>query len=323
MMSTASTDSPPIHSRRSSLGNDYAVIGTPTNSSVASSGASSEARYIPLADLAATPKAPGYIHHSPLKHKPKRGIPLLDGRGSCNPDTDTDQSSIASYGWNMTMEDEELVTVGSTTSLSTTSFVSAYEPEMEELKIEAKLQVKEAISPAIVDPQIQDPPRLSKFNFLKARLSNFLYSFIFYITSIYNMVLKGSAPVTHEVSTSLAQEHTQRIPLSNAILVLGSEASRRHCHELWACHANTQLALLVLVGGGMERYMWKEFKEVANSSDNWSRVLYHLRHTLWPHGKFMSGATSQSPTEERRKEMRREAVAVIKQFLPSKSLHWA
>lgn len=298
----------PIPYRIASLGNDFDVIGTP-NSSVGSSGASGDARYVPLADLATTPKAPEYIHHSPYKRGTKRGFPVVDGAA----DMDMDRNSVTSYGRSigLALEEEELATVGSMTSLSSASFVSACEPDTK-----AEFQAKDTLEPTTVTAQTQEPPSLSKFSVLKARLLSFFRSFFLYLSLLCKMVLKAATPVTNEVSSNLAKEHIRRIPLSNAILALASEASRRHCPELWACHANTQLALLVLVGGGMERYMWKELKELMNSSENWSRGLYHLRHTLWPEGKFMSGPSS-SPTEAQRKETRREAAAVIKQFLPS------
>ncbi len=301
MINMTSSYSPTCH-RRASLGNDYDIIGTPNSSS---SGASSEARYVPLADLATTPKASEYI---PYKHSLKRDVRVVD--------TDTDVSSVGSYTLNigLPMEREELATVGSLASLSSASFVSASEP-----KVKTEVQVEDTLKSTTVASliQTQEPPRLSKFEILKARLSSFFHSFVFYLYLLYQMVLQGASLVTNEVSSSLAEEHIQRIPLSNAILALASEVSRRHCSELWACHANIQLSLLVLVGGGMERYLWKELKELLYSSENWSRGLYHLRHTLWPQGIFMSGSSS-SPTEAQKKEAQREAAAAIKQFLPSK-----
>ncbi len=309
MINTASSYSP-SHPQRASLGNDYDVIGTP-NSSIASSGASGDAIYVPIPPDT-TPKVPHYNRYSSLKHgtTATRGFLV----GSATTDADTDVSSVGSYGRRNSgfqLEGEELTTVGSVASLSSTSFVSACEPETK-----AELQAATDTQKPVTVTPLEETTSLSNFNVFKARLSRFISSFVFYLSLFYKMVLQGASPVTNEVSSSLAEEHAKRIPLSNAILALASEASRRHCPELWACHANAQLALLVLVGGGMERYMWKELKVLLNANENWCRGLYHLRHTLWPRGKFRSSSSS-SPTETQRKEARREAAGIIKQFLPS------
>ena len=232
-------------------------------------------------------------------------------------DTDTDQSSLASLSRSpaLSVEDEELQTVGgSTTSLSTSSFVSV----SEEIRppVEAEPRVEPTTLPSKDTPQKRQDPSPSTLHFFMVRLLKLWKSLVFYLTLLYHMVLKGLHPLTQDTTSALAKEHSQKIPLTNSLLALGSEASRRHCPEMWACHERTQLALLVLVGGGIERYMWKELKEVVYSEENWSRALYHLRHTLWPGGKFMKGS-GQKPTEEQRREMRRQAVAAIKKFLPS------
>ena len=77
------------------------------------------------------------------------------------------------------------------------------------------------------------------------------------------VVQEALKPLTRNSSLSVVKELEHRVALSNALLALGSEASERHCHELWACDVNVQLAILVLVGGGMERFLWKELHEVC------------------------------------------------------------
>ncbi len=133
---------------------------------------------------------------------------------------------------------------------------------------------------------------------------------------VQNIIQKGLSPLTHSTTISLAQEQKQKVPLSNALLVLGSEVSKKHCREVWACGENTQLAVLVLVGGGMERFLWKELKEVVYSEQNWARALYHLRHTLWPRGKLME-SSKKNLSEQERTELKNQAADAIKMFLPS------
>lgn len=136
-------------------------------------------------------------------------------------------------------------------------------------------------------------------------------SFVWYI------IRRGLDPITQHTTLTIAKEQEQRIPLTNALLSLGTEASSKHCPELWACSEDIQLALLVVVGGASERYLWKELKEVVYAEENWARALYHLRHTLWPGGEVMK-ASNRVLGEKERLKMKQEAAEAIKTFLPSK-----
>jgi len=106
------------------------------------------------------------------------------------------------------------------------------------------------------------------------------------------------------------------MPLSNVLLSLGSEVSKKNCPQLWACNEGTQIAILSLFGGGMERFLWKELHEVVYSDENWTRALYHLRHTLWPGGKLMS-STREKQSEEKRAALKKKAAESFKKFLPN------
>lgn len=104
--------------------------------------------------------------------------------------------------------------------------------------------------------------------------------------------------------------------LANVLFSLGSEASARPCPRLWACAQNTQLSLLVLAGGGAERYLWRELKLVLCEEVNWIRALYSLRHTLWPGGVFIK-SIKKTPSEAELEQLKRKAADAFKKFLPS------
>lgn len=175
------------------------------------------------------------------------------------------------------------------------------------------------------------PPRPSSHNPLPERIQtlvSFLAShvkhYLSYLLShvirlsllVIHIIMKGLSPLSSATTIGLAQEQKEKVPLANALLVLGSEVSRKHCQELWVCGENTQLAVLILVGGGMERFLWKELKEVVYCEQNWARALYHLRHTLWPEGKLMEGSKKKLSDQERT-ELKKNAAEAIKIFLPS------
>lgn len=130
---------------------------------------------------------------------------------------------------------------------------------------------------------------------------------------IVQMVKQSLNPLTPQTSLKLAKEQKQRTPLSNVLLSLASEASKKHCPHLWACSDSSQIAILSLAGGGMERFLWKELYSVIYSEENWARALYHFRHTLWPEGKLMTSIG----TKPNGKEMKRKAAEAFKKFLPS------
>lgn len=137
-----------------------------------------------------------------------------------------------------------------------------------------------------------------------------IFSFLMYI------IRRSLNPLSPQAFIELAKEREQSMPLSNVLLSLGSEVSKKNCPQLWACNEGTQMAILSLFGGGMERFLWKELHEVVYSDENWTRALYHLRHTLWPGGKLMS-STREKQREEKRDYLKEKAAESFKKFLPS------
>jgi hypothetical protein len=160
-----------------------------------------------------------------------------------------------------------------------------------------------------------------KFLALKMKIKRSILLVMMYIVRLVSLVRyivrRGLDPITQHSTLTIAKEQEQRVPLTNALLSLGTEASSKHCPELWACSEDTQLALLVAVGGASERYLWKELKEVVYAEENWARALYHLRHTLWPGGEIMK-ASKRVLSEKERLKKKQEAAEAIKGFLPSK-----
>lgn len=153
------------------------------------------------------------------------------------------------------------------------------------------------------------------------RLRSLAYKFLVFmhqlITWVIFIVQKGLEPYSERNLRVLMQVERNRFPLTNALFCLGSEASTRHCPRLWACAQNTQLSLLVLAGGGVERYLWRELKLVVCDEVNWTRALYTLRHTLWPGGKFKR-SPRRKVSEKELEQLKRKAADSFKKFLPSK-----
>ena len=147
----------------------------------------------------------------------------------------------------------------------------------------------------------------------RSLFSKLLTTFLGIIFFIVRMVRESLKPSTPETYLKLAKEQKKRTPLSNVLLSLASEASKKHCPQLWACSDSSQTAILSLAGGGMERFLWKELYSVVYNEENWARALYHLRHTLWPEGKLKTSIRTK-PNE---KEMKRKAAEAFRKFLPS------
>lgn len=155
----------------------------------------------------------------------------------------------------------------------------------------------------------------------RTKIKQILYLLTMFISFLISRALyiikRGLDPITQNSTFTLVKEQEKRVPLTNALFSLGSEVSSKHCPELWACNEPTQLALLVVVGGASERYIWKELKEVMYVEENWARALFHLRHTLWPDGEVMK-KSMQKLSEKERNEKKQAAAEAIKEFLPSK-----
>ena len=80
-----------------------------------------------------------------------------------------------------------------------------------------------------------------------------------------------------------------------------------------ACCVTLVLVVLLLLCSGLMCLL----EEVTEDEDKWARVLYHLRHTLWPNGELdISRRRTLDFTEK--KQLREDAVREIKHFLPSK-----
>ena len=156
---------------------------------------------------------------------------------------------------------------------------------------------------------------------LKMKIKQLILLVMMYIARLASLVSyivrRGLDPIAQHTTLIIAKEQEKRVPLTNALLSLGTEVSSKHCPELWACSEDIQLALLVVVGGASERYLWKELKEVVYAEENWARALYHLRHTLWPGGEVMK-ASKRVLSEKERLKKKQEAAEAIKKFLPSK-----
>jgi hypothetical protein len=138
------------------------------------------------------------------------------------------------------------------------------------------------------------------------------------VRSAISILRQCSLPLTYHTLDSLALSQQRTNPLSDALLSLGTEASQRHCRELWATDKSTQTALLTLAGGAIDRFLSHELHEVVEREESWMRVLYRLRHTLWVDGcRGLDHSPRETLTEEEREERKRQAVAAFKKFLPN------
>ena len=212
-------------------------------------------------------------------------------------------------------EEEEGYTIGSVTSSMTSQTVAPdhgrHTPNISTGDVHS---LTRPITPIRNSSQVQGAAETVP------RLQSLFYKFLFYahhfITWLILIIQKGIEPRSKLNVHALIKAEKVRSPLTNALFCLGSEASMRHCPQLWACSQDTQLSLLVLVGGGMERYLWKELELVVCNEVNWTRALYSLRHTLWPGGVFIK-TNKKKHTEEELEQLKRKAADSFKKFLPS------
>lgn len=130
-----------------------------------------------------------------------------------------------------------------------------------------------------------------------------------------------SQPFTPHTLETLHKQQRSDHPFTDTLLSLGTEASKRHCRELWATDKSTQMAIMTLLGGAIDRFLMKELHMVAEKEQNWMRALYNLRHTLWVEGsKELDRSPKEKLTEGEREDRKRQAVEALKKFLPSKSM---
>ena len=141
---------------------------------------------------------------------------------------------------------------------------------------------------------------------------------LYLIRSAMDILHHCSLPFTpHTLETLHKQQHSEH-PISDTLLSLGTEASKRHCRDLWATDKSTQIAILTLLGGAIDRFLMKELHMVAEKEQNWMRALYNLRHTLWVEGlKQLDRSPKEKLTEGEREDRKRQAVEAFKKFLPS------
>jgi hypothetical protein len=152
----------------------------------------------------------------------------------------------------------------------------------------------------------------------RRHLVHFVSSVVFVFRTIVTVVCQCSIPFTQHTLTSLTRSQQQTNPLSDVLLALGTEASGRHCPELWATDKSTQTALLTLVGGAIDRFLSEELQSVVKKEENWMRMLYRLRHVLWVEGcNDLDRSPRETLTEGEREERKKEAMAAFKKFLPN------
>ena len=136
------------------------------------------------------------------------------------------------------------------------------------------------------------------------------------------IVYQCSLPLSQKTLDTLTKTQQSANPLSDVLLSLGTEASRSHCQELWVTDKSTQMAVLTLFGGGIDRFLMHELHIVARKEQTWMRALYNLRHTLWVDGsKELDRGPREKPTEWEREERKRQAASAFKKFLPSETMH--
>ena len=125
----------------------------------------------------------------------------------------------------------------------------------------------------------------------------------------------GTRPLTHERVKQLTEDLETRMPFSNGLLSLATEAARLECPETCALGEAPQVGALSVVGGVVDRFLWKMLHEVVYCENTWARALYSLRNKLWPRGVFLREDRPQL-SEEQRKDQVNMAVKSLKKFLP-------
>lgn len=165
--------------------------------------------------------------------------------------------------------------------------------------------------------------KLCRENHLLSRAKNHLVHLLstlwHYIIAAVAIVRQCSVPVTRDNLEMLSNSQRVDNPLSDILLSLGTEASQSHCKELWVTDGSTQLAVLTLLGGAMDRFLKQELRIVIEKEENWVRMLYRLRHTLWIGGaRELDRTPRERLTDSEREERKRGCVKAFKKFLPSK-----
>lgn len=126
----------------------------------------------------------------------------------------------------------------------------------------------------------------------------------------------------------------EKAPLFNQLMSLANDATSTTVSELWITNTTTQLALINILGKPIDDFLWKvcdlllaivssffqffnqELLDVVSDDTMWARVLYNLRHTLWPKGRLREAGRHYVLTESEKRQLRNNAVTEIKAFLP-------
>ena len=161
------------------------------------------------------------------------------------------------------------------------------------------------------------------FTRAKYHFHSIFSSLCYYLHAATAIVYHCSVPLSHTTLETLTKTQQTANPLSDTLLSLGTEASHNHCRELWVTDKSTQMAVLTLFGGGIDRYLMHELHAVVQKEQTWMRALYHLRHALWVDGsKELDRSPREKLNEWEREERKRLAANAFKKFLPSEiSLH--
>lgn len=168
---------------------------------------------------------------------------------------------------------------------------------------------------------LHKPPPLTYFHTIKTHISRLFHLLCTYITAARAILTHYLSPTSQDTLLSLSKDQHLLHPLSNTLLALGTEASTLYCRELWATDTATQLSLLTLVGGAMDRFLMQELKTVVYEERNWVRALYHLRHALWVEGhKELDRSPREKLSVEEQRLRKKAAADAFKKFLPSNSL---
>ena len=194
--------------------------------------------------------------------------------------------------------DTALESVGSRASLGSLSSDHSFE---EESFTTGCSQYSSSLHTALPAAGSARPLLFRMMAFLQKLFSTLLY-----------VVREGLRPVTMETTHRLAVEQAEAFPLTSALLCLATEATAHHNPRLWLNNESTQLALL-LAAPATEKFLSTQLTQIVYCEENWVRVLFHLRHTLWPGGE---GGGEGNSAKQTTAELKEKAVAAVKKFLP-------
>lgn len=315
-------------------GSTYSLLSSASGASSHDSPSTSPRQSLTLHKVPSFHKITENSHRMPDQHVAEAGCEAIDDLDVLSEDMESRGSMVSLQRGLTGEEEEEGCTIGgggSSTSLTGSSSTANSTPVLSRQAQPAHpatppgappphksvpLAEVHARTPANLDSKMhhQDYTNMSKFQSLLYKFLVYAYRFFSWLVFI---IQKGVEPYSKSHIMELVKLEKARSPLTNALFCLGSEASVRNCPRLWVCSQNTQLALLVLAGGGMERFLWFELKRMVYCEENWTRALFSLRHTLWPEGNLRKSLKKKT-TEQELDELKKKAAASFIKFLPSK-----